>query len=242
MSTQKEGYIISSSTYPGPNDRVFGLRTMGTMALLFGWGVHCSDLQAHRRWEQNDLVHNINWLELKAVRLALLSFQDILEDQHVLVRMDNVTVKAHINHQGRTWSRSLMQESDLLFQWTEQHLKSISAEHLSGGRKFTSGLVESTVFGPSRVVPPSGGVRTDSTEVGHTVNGLVCLASQSQSSKVLFKASMSGRTVTLTRWVSELAALSVRDEVCIFQKDSVVVKLDPTFLPKGSNKRSVCCT
>ncbi|XP_053126984.1 uncharacterized protein LOC128334322 [Hemicordylus capensis] len=47
------------------------------------------------------------------------------------------------------------------------------------------------------------------------------------SFKVLFLVA-----VTSARRVSELAALSVRDELCIFQKESVAMKLDPTFLPK----------
>ncbi|XP_053109124.1 uncharacterized protein LOC128326401 [Hemicordylus capensis] len=45
--------------------------------------------------------------------------------------------------------------------------------------------------------------------------------------------------VTSMRRVSELAALSVRDELCVFQKEVVVVmKLDPTFLPKLGTKVS----
>ncbi|XP_039190192.1 uncharacterized protein LOC120304105 [Crotalus tigris] len=38
--------------------------------------------------------------------------------------------------------------------------------------------------------------------------------------------------VTLVRRVSELAALSVREDLCTFHQDRVVLRLDPSFIPK----------
>lgn len=38
--------------------------------------------------------------------------------------------------------------------------------------------------------------------------------------------------ITSARRVSELAALSVRSDLCIFHSDRVVLRLDPAFLPK----------
>ena len=44
-------------------------------------------------------VH-INYLELQAVFLALKEFQDLCEDNIVLITTDNTTVVAHINKEG----------------------------------------------------------------------------------------------------------------------------------------------
>lgn len=38
--------------------------------------------------------------------------------------------------------------------------------------------------------------------------------------------------VTSDRRVSELAALSAKKELCIFQKESVSLRMDPSFIPK----------
>ena len=38
--------------------------------------------------------------------------------------------------------------------------------------------------------------------------------------------------ITSARWVSELGALSIREDLCIFHKDKVILRTDPTFRPK----------
>lgn len=38
--------------------------------------------------------------------------------------------------------------------------------------------------------------------------------------------------ITSARRISELAALSVREDLCIFHTDREVLRLDPSFLPK----------
>lgn len=47
------------------------------------------------------------------------------------------------------------------------------------------------------------------------------------SFKVLFLIA-----ITSARRISELAALSIRGDLCIFHSDKIVLRLDPTFLPK----------
>lgn len=103
-----------------------------TDASLFGWGAHCQDQSAQGRWSQSEAERNINWLELRAVTLALRSFAPRIRGQNVLVLTDNVTTKAHINRQGGTHSISLMQEAERLCLWSERNLSSIRAEHISG--------------------------------------------------------------------------------------------------------------
>ncbi|XP_039178069.1 uncharacterized protein LOC120298392 [Crotalus tigris] len=52
---------------------------------LFGWGAHLQYQIAQGRWSKEDLKHNINWLELRAIHLALCHFSHKVRGQHVLV-------------------------------------------------------------------------------------------------------------------------------------------------------------
>lgn len=48
------------------------------------------------------------------MHLALRKFENSILGQHVLILMDNMPAKAHINHQGGIRSRTLMQEAQSL--------------------------------------------------------------------------------------------------------------------------------
>ncbi|XP_039217701.1 uncharacterized protein LOC120316322 [Crotalus tigris] len=87
--------------------------TLTTDTSLFGWGAHLQSQLAQGQWSQLDLRHNINWLELRAIHLALRHLCKRVARQHMLVLTDNMA-KAHMNRQGGTWSRSLMAEAQLL--------------------------------------------------------------------------------------------------------------------------------
>ncbi|XP_053138354.1 uncharacterized protein LOC128339002 [Hemicordylus capensis] len=97
-----------------------------------GWGAHCLQHSAQGRWDSHEQSHSINWLELRAIRLALLHFQPLVQGQDVLVKTDNTTAKAHVNRQGGTRSLSLFRESVLLLTWAETHLNSLAAHHVKG--------------------------------------------------------------------------------------------------------------
>lgn len=103
-----------------------------TDASLLGWGAHLQDEWTQGRWSADEASRSINFLELRAIRLALLHFQGRVTGAHILVRMDNTTAKAYLNRQGGTRSRTLMGEASRLFQWAERHVLSIRAEHLAG--------------------------------------------------------------------------------------------------------------
>lgn len=66
--------------------------------------------------------NDINFLELRAIRLGLLHFHSAVEGKYVLILTDNITLKAHINRQGRTRSKRLMMEAQQLVSWAETHL------------------------------------------------------------------------------------------------------------------------
>ena len=73
-------------------------RSLYTDASKQGWGAHLFDSQASGRWTEAEQLNHINWLELEAVRLALLEFADLVTNHTMLVRLDNSTVVSYINH------------------------------------------------------------------------------------------------------------------------------------------------
>ena len=81
--------------------------TMYSDASLSGWGAHLDSLTASDSWPPRYRSYAINWLELKAIHLALGHFLPQLRDHHVLWMCDNRTAVAYINKQGGTRSQSL---------------------------------------------------------------------------------------------------------------------------------------
>ena len=62
---------------------------MFTDASKEGWGAHLNELTARGSWSVPESKLHINYLELKAVLLALKEFQDLCTDKIVLVATDN---------------------------------------------------------------------------------------------------------------------------------------------------------
>lgn len=69
-------------------------------------------------------------LELCAIHLAHLNFQDHLSQMNMYIWTDN-TAKAHVNCQGGTEVKKLQQKSLFSFFWAEQYMASLRAEHIS---------------------------------------------------------------------------------------------------------------
>lgn len=72
----------------------------------------------------------INSLELQAVSLALMAFLPHMEQQHVLIRNNNMSVVLYINLQGGVNSRTLFNQAASLLLWDDCHLLSIRAVHI----------------------------------------------------------------------------------------------------------------
>ena len=70
-----------------------------------GWGTHLNEHTARGPWSLPESKLHINYLELKAVFLALKEFQDLCTDKIVLV---NTTVVSYINKEGGTRSGLLV--------------------------------------------------------------------------------------------------------------------------------------
>ena len=65
-----------------------------------GWGAHLRDFTARGVWSPLEGHLHINFLEMKAVLLALRQLEHLCKDQIVLVATDNTTVVSYINKQG----------------------------------------------------------------------------------------------------------------------------------------------
>jgi len=96
-----------------------------------GWGAHVDGQTFQGTWSAQEASLHINLLELRAVRLTLMALLPP-PGSVILASTDNTTVKAYINHQGGTRSRSMMRETDLLFQLVIQHQWTLRARHIAG--------------------------------------------------------------------------------------------------------------
>ena len=65
-----------------------------------GWRAHLNESAARGSWSLPESKLHINYLELKAVFLALKEFQDLYTDKLVLVATDNTTVVSYIKKEG----------------------------------------------------------------------------------------------------------------------------------------------
>ena len=97
-----------------------------------GRGAHLGDFTASGSWSVSESRLHINFLELKAVLLALKRFQHIVQGQIVLVATDNTTVVAYINKEGGMRSGSLCALLWRLLCWCNLRHVILKARHIPG--------------------------------------------------------------------------------------------------------------
>ena len=103
-----------------------------TDASIEGWGAHFDRHTARGTWSLPGRKLHINYLELKAVFLALKEFQDLCSNKIVLVATDNTTVVSYINKEGGMRSGPTlcptMENLDLVY----QEISDSKARHIPG--------------------------------------------------------------------------------------------------------------
>ena len=97
-----------------------------------GWGAHLNELTSRGSWSLPESKLHINYLELKAVFLALKEFQDLCVNQIVLVATDNTTVVAYINKEGGMRSGPLCALLWRILTWCSQRQVTLKARHIPG--------------------------------------------------------------------------------------------------------------
>ena len=95
-----------------------------------GWGAHLNEFTARRSWSVPESKLHINYLELKAVFLALKEFQNL--GKIVLVATGNTTVVAYINKEGGMRSGPLCALLWRILTWCSQQQVTLKAEHIPG--------------------------------------------------------------------------------------------------------------
>ena len=99
----------------------------GQLLLPLQHALHLGDSTARGVWSPMESLLHINYLELKAVLLALKAFKHLCRDQIVLVASDNTTVVSYINKQGGMKSGSLCALLWRLLSWC--HPRGIVLRH-----------------------------------------------------------------------------------------------------------------
>ena len=109
-----------------------------TDASLKGWGASWKNQQISGIWSQPESQRLINWLELEAIRLALLQWGPQWKNQTVRVYCDNSTAVAYIRKQGGTHSQALFHKTLELFKILDQFVITLIPTHLPGARNVTA--------------------------------------------------------------------------------------------------------
>ena len=97
-----------------------------------GWGAHLGDFTARGVWSPQESLLHINFLELKAVLLAIRQFEHLCKGQIVLVATDNTTVVSYRNKQGGMRSGSLCALLWRLLSWCHPRGIILRARHIPG--------------------------------------------------------------------------------------------------------------
>ena len=95
-----------------------------------GWGTHLNEHTARGTWSLPEL--HINYLELKAVFLALKDFQDLCSDKILLVATDNTTVVSYINKEEGMRSGPLCALLWRILTWCTRKQVTLKARHIPG--------------------------------------------------------------------------------------------------------------
>ena len=100
--------------------------------ILEGLGARCYLQTTGGPWSEEEARMHINCLELLAAALAVQSFAKDRTRISILLRIDNTTAAAYINHLGGTISRELVKLTKNLGMWCLERNIHITAQHLPG--------------------------------------------------------------------------------------------------------------
>jgi len=99
-----------------------------------GWGAHTESRRYHLsgKWTEPQRQLHINLLELKAVVLAVTTWETMCQGKTVLIATDNRTVVAYLNHGGGTRSPGLNLVAVQFLTWCLSRNLVLRARHIPG--------------------------------------------------------------------------------------------------------------
>ena len=147
-----------------------------------GWGAHLGDFTASGTWSVPESKLHINFLELKAVLLALKRFQHLVQGKVVLIATDNTS----IHQQGRRYEVRLTLCPSLAAPMLVQP-QSNSTEGQTHSRPSECNcrqIVSPKAGHSDGVVPPSRDLRPPLSNLALSPSGHVCNKVQLQASSI----------------------------------------------------------
>ena len=97
-----------------------------------GWRAYCNGVHTGGCWDTTEATLHINAQEMLAALYGIKCFARTASNLHILLRSDNSTVVAYVNHLGGTKSRILSDIVRELWQWCLDRGTTITAQHLPG--------------------------------------------------------------------------------------------------------------
>ena len=141
-----------------------------------GWGAHLGDSTARGVWSVSESRLHINFLELKAVFLALKSFEHLCRDQIVLIATDNTT-----RHEIRL---SLCPPLETSVVVSPKRNNSQGSTHSGAVECDSRQTIQTQPADLDRVVPLSARVQSLVFEMGPATGRPICNPVQQQTSQV----------------------------------------------------------
>ena len=105
---------------------------MTTDASLIGWGCCIETVTSGGNWTPVEAQHDINYLEMLAVFLALKSFSNTISGKHVKLMVDNTTAVTTINQMGTCHSWLNNQLAHQIWMWCIDHRIWLTVTHIPG--------------------------------------------------------------------------------------------------------------
>ena len=114
-------------------------------ASLEGWGGTDEKTDIGGRWTYSESENHINALELLAAFMCLQSFCKDKKGLHVMLKLDNTTAVAYVNHKGGTHSEACNKMALDIWEWAIEKDIWLSASHVPGIKNTVADL-RSRVF------------------------------------------------------------------------------------------------
>lgn len=102
-----------------------------TDASLSGWGACIDEKTTHGWWDKTDQDKHINFLELKAILLAIKCFAGGYKNGNILIRTDNTTALSYVNRMGSVQHQNLHELSKQIWNFCERRNIFLVASYIS---------------------------------------------------------------------------------------------------------------
>ena len=99
---------------------------------MTGWGPCVQGMSTGGPWSLKEGQHDINYLDLLVIFLAIQTFAGENRELTILIQTDNRSAMSYVNKRGGTHSASLTQLAKKLWQWCMDRKISLVAEHIPG--------------------------------------------------------------------------------------------------------------